>query len=1088
VLAETILEGLNPEQRRAVEITEGPLLVLAGAGSGKTRVLVHRIAYLIGACGIPPEQILAVTFTNKAAGEMRERVDKLLGPDAQGLWVSTFHSACVRILRRDAGHLGFSRGFAIYDEDDSLSLVKETLRRHGKDPKVHDPRRLRWRIDQWKNKGWLPARAAEAAHDLESEEAADLYATYQRLLVESNALDFGDLILQTVQLFTRFPEVLGHYRRRWSYLLVDEYQDTNRVQYELVKQLVAEHRNLCVVGDPNQCLPPHAEVLTPSGPRAIASLREGDAVVAGAGWGSTARAAVTKVMTRRHRGRMLRIRLRSGRTLEATPNHVCFARVDPVRGMHYAYLMWRRDKGFRIGVTSGVRAHEAGVFLNGVQVRTAQEVADALWILHATADPAEARYHEQRISVRYGIPTMVFHVRGRRMALDQTWIDRLYAEIDTDAAATALMRDLDLDPRYPHHRAAALVRGEKVRRHVQFTMFGDPRPHSLRPWHEHRVQLVTSDRQLEERARDRFPVRSGSRGTWRIETSRKSYDEGLELAHAICDLDALDLVERARLTRGKAFHLMPASHLRAGMAVPVVAADGVVEDVVESVSSDEYDGLVYDLSIDELHNFSAGGVLVHNSIYAWRGANVRNIVDFEREYPDAQVVKLERNYRSTRAILEGASHVVSHNETSGDLRLQPQREGGERIRFFEASDDREEAAFVVRQILGALRQDGRSPREIAVFYRTNAQSRSFEEELLRYDVPYTIVGGMRFYERAEVKDALAYLRVALNPADAAALRRIVNVPARGIGKTTVERADEIAQREGVSLLEGLARFAASGEAGRAAGPIRAFAALRDELAHDVRGRAPAEAIAHVLRRSGYLRALEADGTPEAETRLENLRELVAAAEDFTVESAAPGEEERSALELFLDQVALVSDVDGWDRRAERVSLMTAHAAKGLEFPIVFLAGLEEGVFPHAASSRDAAGVEEERRLFYVGMTRAMERLTLTCARERRRYGSRTFGVPSRFLREIPEEWVEGALPSARRAPAAEPALDYDYAQAEYDEGGGEVPKGVRVRHPVFGLGTVIETTGRGQAQKLRIRFDRVGMKTLLTRFANLEPA
>jgi len=730
VLAQTILEGLNPEQRAAVEITEGPLLVLAGAGSGKTRVLVHRIAYLIGACGIPPEQILAVTFTNKAAGEMRERVEKLLGPEAQGLWVSTFHSACVRILRREAGHLGFSRGFAIYDEDDALATAKEALRRHGKDPKEHDPKRLRWRIDEWKNKGWLPSRAAEAAHDLESEETADLYATYQRILAESNALDFGDLLLQTVQLFERFPEVLAHYRRRFGYVLVDEYQDTNRVQYQMVKLLVAEHRNICCVGDPDQ------------------------------------------------------------------------------------------------------------------------------------------------------------------------------------------------------------------------------------------------------------------------------------------------------------------------------------------------------------------------SIYAWRGANVRNILDFETDYPDAQVVKLERNYRSRRPILEGASSVVANNTSSKGLRLKAELGDGEKIRFFEAADDREEAGFVVRQILGAMRQGGRSPREFAIFYRTNAQSRSFEDELLRYDVPYTIIGGMRFYERAEVKDALAYLRVAINPADAAALRRIVNTPPRGIGKTTVERADAIAQRDGVTLLDGLARFAAEGGAGRAAEPIRAFLALVNDLSGFVRAHGPADAISHVLDRTGYLRQLEADGTPEAEARLENLRELVAAAEDFTVESGS--DDDRTAIELFLDQVALVSDVDSLDRRAERVSLMTVHSAKGLEFPFVFLAGLEEGVFPHSASSRDAEGIEEERRLFYVGMTRAMEKLTLLCARERRRFGTRTFGVPSRFLHEIPDEWMEGGPRPADKYRSIRdeigPDLDTEYAQTEYDESGAEIPKGMRVRHPVFGYGTVLETTGRGQTQKLRIRFDRVGVKTLLTRFANLEPA
>ena len=1084
MLAETILEGLNPEQRRAVEITEGPLLILAGAGSGKTRVLVHRIAYLIGACGIPAEQILAVTFTNKAAGEMRERVEKLLGPAAAGLWVTTFHSACVRILRRDAGHLGFSRGFVIYDEDDSLSLVKQALRRHDLDPKVHDPRRLRWRIDQWKNKGWLPARAAEAAHDLDSEQAAELYTSYQRLLAEANALDFGDLILQTAQLFERFPEVLAHYRRRWNYVLVDEYQDTNRVQYQLVTQLAAEHKNLCVVGDGDQCVPPHTDIATPSGPKSIESLREGDAILAGSGWGKGAVARVSKIATRHHEGTLCRIRLRSGRVLEATPNHVCFGRLDAVRGMNYVYLMWKRDKGFRIGTTSGVRSRRDGDLANGIQIRTNQEVADAIWILHACSDGAEARYHEQLLSVRYGIPTMVFHVRGRRMAIDQDWIDRLFGAIDTQAAAERLMRDLDIDPRFPHHRPYALMRGAISRRVVWFTMFGDPRPHTLRPWHEHRVQIVSSDASLREEAQTRFRVRPGQRSTWRIETSRKDYDQGLELARSICELGDVDLVKRARLTPGKAFFLTPASHLRAGMIVPVLEGNAVIEDVVESVSTESYDGIVYDLSIDDLRNFSAGGVLVHNSIYGWRGADVRNILDFERDYPDTQVVKLESNYRSTRAILEGASQVVAHNETSKGLKLRAERGDGELLRFFEAGDERAEAAFVVRQILNGARE-GRSPRDFAIFYRTNAQSRPFEEELLRYNVPYSIIGGVRFYERAEVKDALAYLRIALNPADATALRRIVNAPPRGIGKTTVERADAIAQRDGVTLLEGLQRLAAEGGAGRAAGPIREFAMLHEELARHIRTRPLAESIANLLQRSGYLRHLEAEGSPEAQTRLENLRELLSAAEDFSVESASPGEDDRSAVELFLDQVALVADVDGWDRRAERVSLMTVHSAKGLEFPFVFLVGLEEGIFPHAVSSRDANGIEEERRLFYVGMTRAMERLTLTCARERRRFGSRTFGVPSRFLREIPESLIEGAGPATPRP--AKPDLDYEYAHVEYDDGGGEIPRGMRVRHPVFGHGTVLDVAGSGPAQKLRIKFDRVGVKTLLTRFANLEP-
>ena len=722
MLTEQILAGLNPEQRRAVEITEGPLLVLAGAGSGKTRVLTHRIAYLVGGCGIPSESVLAVTFTNKAAGEMRERVEKLLGDAAANLWVTTFHSACVRILRRDVGHLGISRGFVIYDEGDSLGTIKEALRRQGLDPKIHEPRRIRWKIDQWKNSGLLPADAAAAARDLDEEQLAETYALYQRLLADSNALDFNDLLLQTVRLFEQFPEVLAWYRRRWQYLLVDEYQDTNRVQYRLLRLLAEEHKNLCVVGDVDQ------------------------------------------------------------------------------------------------------------------------------------------------------------------------------------------------------------------------------------------------------------------------------------------------------------------------------------------------------------------------SVYGWRGADIRNILDFEEDYPDARVVKLERNYRSTQAILEGASGVVENNVARKERRLWTDRQGGDPIRLYEAHDDRDEAMFVISQILGAVKKGDRAYKDFAVFYRTNAQSRTFEEELLKYDVPYTVVGGVRFYERAEVKDALAYLRLLVNPTDDMALRRIVNVPARGIGKGTVERAAELAEREGVPALAALRRMVERGEAGRGAAKIADFLRLIDGLGQEVVRLAPAEALARILDRTGYLRALERDGSPEAEARIENLRELLTGAEDFEAANADDADE-RGLLATFLDQVALVSDLDGYDDASDRVSLMTVHSAKGLEFPAVFLVGLEEGIFPHSVSARDPDGVEEERRLCYVGMTRAMEQLTLTFARERRRFGSRSFGIPSRFLREIPPSVLEGDPPDARED-FDRPRVDYSYSQDE--DAMPQLRAGLRVRHPVFGTGTVIDVRGTGPAAKLRIKFDRVGVKTVMLKFANLE--
>jgi DNA helicase-2/ATP-dependent DNA helicase PcrA len=732
LLLESILDGLNQEQREAVEFVEGPLLVLAGAGSGKTRVLTHRIAYLIGHCGIPTESILAVTFTNKAAKEMRERVEKTLGGDAAGLWLGTFHSTCVRILRKEIGHLGRSRGFVIYDDADSVGVVKLALKHLNLDPKEYDPKRYRWRIDQWKNDGILPAKAAEKALDLDDELAVDIYTEYQKIMTDAEALDFGDLLLLTVELFRRHPAVLHHYQQRWQYVLVDEYQDTNRVQYDLVRLLSAEHNNLCVVGDPDQ------------------------------------------------------------------------------------------------------------------------------------------------------------------------------------------------------------------------------------------------------------------------------------------------------------------------------------------------------------------------SIYAWRGADIRNILDFENDYEGTRVIKLERNYRSTQPILSGASAVVSNNSDRHEKSMFTEREGGDLIRYFEAVDDREESQFAIREILSRNRREHRRYGDFAILYRTNAQSRSFEEELLKYDIPYTIVGGQRFYERAEIKDVMSYVRLIVNPSDDQALRRVINRPVRGIGKTTVDKASDLAYQRGVGLLQGLEAYAQTAPA-RSAGKVNAFLEMMSRLNVEFAERRVDVVINEVLKATGYLAALEKDGSTEAETRVENLKELVVSAEDFHVANAGNPDPERSELEVFLDQVALVSDLDNYEQRTEVVSLMTVHSSKGLEFPFVYLVGMEEGIFPHASSSRDTAGLEEERRLCYVGMTRAMEHLTLSYAGERRRYGGLNYQTPSRFLNEVPEELVEsissqGAKTRGQSQDDFSQAgdMDYSYNQEMGDDGDSTVRPGMRVRHSVFGNGVIIASTGQALDQKLKIRFERAGVKTVMVRYANLE--
>ncbi|HXV36015.1 MAG TPA: 3'-5' exonuclease, partial [Myxococcota bacterium] len=506
------------------------------------------------------------------------------------------------------------------------------------------------------------------------------------------------------------------------------------------------------------------------------------------------------------------------------------------------------------------------------------------------------------------------------------------------------------------------------------------------------------------------------------------------------------------------------------------------------------------------------------SIYGWRGADIRNIMEFERDYPDARTVKLELNYRSTQPILDGASGVVARNLGRPAKRLVTEREGGERIRVYHARSDRDEAEYVVRRILASLRAEHRRGGDFAIFYRTNQQSRLFEEELLKYDLPYIVVGGVRFYDRAEVKDALAYLRLLINPADSASLRRIVNRPPRGIGKATIERAEALTSELRISLYDAFERIAAGAGEGRIPPKLPAFLELLRTLGRQVAGRAagsasdrdsaptsdstsereadrgdgravgsasgwtPADALARILDDTGYAAQLEREDSPEAEARLGNLRELLSAAEEFErVNASAPGDE-RSAIERFLDQVALISDLDEYHEKRDCVALMTAHSAKGLEFPSVFMVGMEEGIFPHAASMRDASGVEEERRLCYVGMTRAMEELTLVCAAQRSRFGARSAALPSRFLGEIPP----GALADAPSgAFAAEPERDYSYDQSAFDDS-SSVAIGLRVRHPVFGAGTVAAVVGNGAAQKLRIRFDRAGLKTLVSRYANLE--
>ncbi len=737
-----LLDGLNAQQREAVIHHGSPLLIVAGAGSGKTRVLTHRIAYLLAERDVHPGEILAITFTNKAAREMKERIDKLVGPRSRAMWVMTFHSACMRILRREAKRLGFPSSFSIYDQADSQRLMAMVCREMDLDPKRYPPRSFSAQVSNFKNELVDYETALDKAGSHLEKVLAEAYKSYQLKLTESGAMDFDDIIMNTVTLFQLFPEVAEHYRMRFRHVLVDEYQDTNHAQYILIRELVG------------------------------------------------------------------------------------------------------------------------------------------------------------------------------------------------------------------------------------------------------RPELRTGDGEL---------IRSGA--------------------------DQSELC--------------------------------VVGDADQS-------------------------------IYAFRGATIRNILEFERDYPDARTILLEQNYRSTQNILAAANAVISRNEARKPKNLWSDQGDGPKIVGYVADNEHDEAVFVAQEVDRLCDEEDVRPGDVAVFYRTNAASRVFEEIFIRTGLPYKVVGGVRFYERKEVKDLLAYLRVLANPNDVVSLRRILNVPKRGIGDRAEAMIEALSSRERISYWEALRRAdEAYGMATRSLNAVREFVAMIDELISKAAGMPPSALAEEVLVATGYRAELEASEDPQDESRLENLNELVSVASEF--EEANP----EGTLVEFLEQVSLVADADQIpeaDGGQGVVTLMTLHTAKGLEFPVVFLTAMEDGVFPHVRSLGEPKELEEERRLAYVGITRARQRLYLTRAAVRSSWGSPSFNPASRFVNEVPGQLVDWRTPPEKTAWTAatrrEPA-----PTAAPKKSARVVPSltpGDRVSHDAFGLGTVVSVDGVAEKTKVKIDFGSGGEKTLLLAYAPLE--
>jgi len=1074
--------GLNPKQLEAVQYFAGPVLILAGAGTGKTKTLTSKIALLISS-GVSPARILAITFTNKAAQEMQHRIARIV-PYSGGMWIHTFHSFGARLLRAHGRLINIKPDFVIYDEDDQKKLIQLSLEELGLESEKNKASLYVSIISRAKD-DLLDAQSyminAEASGDPNRIKAAQIYLRYQKKINEAGALDFGDLIIRTAELLKASDEIREYFQEYFQYILVDEYQDTNHAQYVLVKTLSAKQRNLCVVGDPDQCLPPGSKVNTPTGIKRIEEIKDGDEVISASGWEKTSASKIDKVIKRPFKGALLEIKTKSGKTLNCTPNHICFARLDPAPGAHYVYLMKRHDRGFRIGVTSGVRSSKDNTLLNGLMVRTNQEVADAMWILKTCATTGEAHYYEQLLSVSYGLPTMVFHVRGRRMAMGQDLIDRLFRELDTEKAAEKLMEDFGLNPDFPHHRPYAVTRGAFNRKYVWFTVFGDCREKLSDKTHYHRIQLVTSGAALKDKAAKKFNVRPDKKNTWRIETSRKEYDEAVKLANDISNLDNLDVVSRAKLTAGKPFHFMPASHLHPGMKIPVLENGKIVEDTVVKVVSRPYSGPVFDISVPRNRNFSAGGVIVHNSVYGWRGADIRNILEFEKDFTDAKTIVLEQNYRSTSRILHASNEVIKHNKGRKPKNLWTEKPEGELVEVLDYANEMEEAKGIMEKVKFLTARAGYGYNDIAVFYRTNAQSRSFEEMFRRGRIPFRLIGSVRFYDRKEIKDTIAYLKILVNPADTVSLLRVINTPPRGIGKTALEKLMLYARAKDMPIYDAMLTEDQVPDLTPAARRgMREFIAMLDDVKSDLFTNTPTLMLEKVLSKSGYWQSIEEESQKDPQgtiDRLGNLQELVNAIKEF--EDKVKKEGGAPTLHKYLEEVMLASQVDSLNTDTHAVTLMTVHLAKGLEFPAAFLTGLEEGLFPINAANSSEEHLEEERRLAYVGMTRAKDKLFLTWAGTRKIFGTTYPNMASRFIFES-----KTVKETAQRPGEEDVQVISSYPPPSSIP---RVGKGRKVSHPVYGLGRVVDQIGTGEFAKVTVVFDSGVRQTFMLKYAPLQP-
>ncbi len=991
----TYLEGLNDRQKEAVLATEGPISVLAGAGSGKTRVLTTRIYHLIRQ-GVAPDSILAVTFTNKAAREMRERLTERLQTDGPLPFVATFHGLGREILQQYGEPLGIPRFFTIFDRDDSERAVKEALKALDVDPKEIAPRFVMSRISKAKSDGINAQEFAEkhSRESFRSRIVSEVWRRYDDTLKREKSLDFDDLIVLPVKLLEGNAEVRRMIQNRFSYIHIDEYQDTNALQGKLAGLIAGSNKNLFVVGDIDQCLVRGTKVTMADGSlKTIEEMVVSDEVLSNYGSGDMRAARVTKASEKHTSGELIRITTQTGKVLTSTPEHVHFAgyRLGLTPQIYFTYLMKKTNangsNSWRLGVSQTYTNGQRKTMI-GFKQRCNQEHGDEVWIVGVHDSTQSARVAEYKLSLTYGIPTLPFVTRKGGSTggyvHDQEVLDAIFGSFDTQSAAENLLRDKKLSLQYPHHRAQAT---RSDRRNIVVTLCGDHRGKTPM----HRISIAGNDAGGAEKLADAgFSVRPAKANStaWRFETSMADFGGIHARVQALLEIfpDA-QVVETARLGGAKAnpkdgnsLSFFPAASILPGMAVFDASGGYDLVEKVETIQSGQSEGggSVYDLNIENTHNFIANGIGTHNCIYTWRGATIDNLLIFDKNYPGAKTIVLEHNYRSTKTIVDAANAIIEMNQNRKEKRSVTDNPDGERIIIRPENSAEMEARYVARECRKLIR-NGNMPEEIAVLFRTNFQSRALEEALLAEGVPYKLLG-TRFFDRKEVKDLLAWIRLALDPGRENDRARAVQTPPRGIGKVTLGK-----------MIAGKAEDYKPAEKSK----IAAFEAVIQGLSVAAETELPSAFVRLVIQKSG-LETLLLKGGDEDQERLENIKELATLASRY---DSLPGKE---GISMFLTDASLASDQDELDRKegTNGVTLMTVHAAKGLEFDTVFVTGLEEGLFPHEGHGDEKRDEEEERRLFYVAVTRAKKRLFLTFARIRRIYGTDFFSEPSSFLRDL----------------------------------------------------------------------------------------